>query len=177
MRKIYVTLVVVLAMAFGVKAQEGFSVGPFIGVPVADGGDFATFSLGFDATYQFAIADKFSVGPSLGFSHSFGDTYYGFDYDDTQFVPIAGAGRFYINEMFTVGLDLGYAVGINDGNDGGVYYRPMFGYNINEKIQLNASYRGVRSSYDNVYYDGYGYYSRSVDWNFGILSVGAMFSF
>ncbi|GGH48020.1 hypothetical protein [Mangrovimonas yunxiaonensis] len=181
MKNILLAWVVVLTAVYGVRAQEGFSVGAFIGLPMADGSDFATFSLGVDATYQFAIGEKFSAGPALGFSHSFGETrtYYGvdLDYDDVQFVPIAGAGRFYINEMFTVGLDLGYAVGINDGNDGGVYYRPMFGYNINEKIQLNASYRGVRSSYDDVYYNSYGYYSRSVNWNFGILSVGAMFSF
>ncbi|RSK38231.1 hypothetical protein [Mangrovimonas spongiae] len=177
MKKVFLSVIAVLALTLGMNAQEGISVGPFIGLPVSDGGDVATFSAGFDVTYQFAINEKFSVGPATGYSHSFGDTYYGLDYDDTQFIPIAGAGRFYINEMFTVGLDLGYALGINDGNDGGFYYRPMFGYNINDMIQLNASYRGVRSSYDNVYYNGSNVYRSSVDWNYGILSVGAMFSF
>ena len=79
--------------------------------------------------------------------------------------------------MFTVGLDLGYAVGINDGNDGGVYYRPMFGYNINEKIQLNASYRGVSLGDANRVYYGNTYYDYGYTGSFGILSVGAMFSF
>ncbi|WP_417867760.1 outer membrane beta-barrel protein [Xanthomarina gelatinilytica] len=176
MKKLFL-LTVLTALSFtAVKAQEGFNLGAFIGLPVADGSDYATFSAGLDVNYLFGINEKFSVGPATGYSHSFGDTYYGLDYDDTQFIPIAGAGRFNINEMFTVGLDLGYAVGINDGNDGGFYYRPMFGYNINDKIQVNASYRGVRSSYDDVYYNGYGYYNRSVDWNFGILSVGASFN-
>ncbi|WP_223033535.1 outer membrane beta-barrel protein [Hanstruepera marina] len=176
MKKLLLVAVFTVFSLTSVKAQEGFSIGAFIGLPVADGGDFATFSIGVDATYQFSINEKFSVGPTVGFSHSFGDEYFGLDYDDTQFLPIAGAGRFYINEMFTVGLDLGYAVGINDGNDGGFYFRPMFGYNINERIQLNASYRGVSSSYDDTYYINGTVYRNSVNSNFGILSVGATFS-
>lgn len=76
-----------------------------------------------------------------------------------------------------VGLDLGYAIGINDGNDGGVYFKPMFGYNITDMIQLNAAFRGVSlgnaRAYNGGVYDSSYYYGGT----FSIFSVGAMFNF
>ena len=53
------------------------------------------------------------------------------------------AARFMASEKFMLGADLGYALGMNEGNDGGFYYRPMAGYNVSAQFQVNLSYIGV----------------------------------
>lgn len=175
MKKLCFSIVTMFLLTIGVQAQGGFNLGVFVGIPVADGADVATFSTGIDVSYLFEINDKFSLGPATGYSHSFGDSVgnSSLDYDDFQYIPIAGAGRFHINEMFTVGVDLGFAVGVNDGNDGGFYFRPLFGYNVTEKIMLTASYRGISLSNKTIY-DGTTYYGYGG--SFSILSVGASFN-
>ena len=169
MKKFFFTTFAILSFIFTTQAQDGINIGAFIGVPIS--GSYASFSVGLDANYLFPITDKISVGPATGFSHSFAKTnaYFGVVYgDDFQYIPIAAAGRYAINDKMVGGFDLGYGLGINDGNDGGIYYRPSFGYNIKEKIQLNASYRGLSlGSGNGVYYRG----------SFAIFSVGATFNF
>ena len=181
MKKLFITTVAVLGMFFNIQAQEGFNVGGYLGVPV-DGSEYATFSIGFDANYLFEVTDRIDVGPAVNLSHSFGKKryYINDDFNEVsisdpfQFVAIAGAGRFSINDKMTAGVDAGFAIGINDGNDGGFYFRPLFGYNIKENIQLNASIIGIamgggRRVYVNDNY--YGYYG-----TFGIFAVGATFN-
>lgn len=79
--------------------------------------------------------------------HTFGDevTIAGvtFEVDDDQFIPIAASGRFEVAPNFTLGADVGYAIGINDGNDGGFYYSPRAQYSVSEAIDIVAAYRGV----------------------------------
>ena len=147
MRKLSMTVVAVLVMTIGIQAQSGLSLGANVGLPIGDAGDVSTFSIGFDSSYLFEVSEKLSAGPAISFTNAFGDTFdsgsLSFDYDDIQFLPVAAAARFMPAESFSVGADIGYAVGINDGNDGGFYYRPMVGYNINDKMQVSASYRGI----------------------------------
>ena len=175
MKKLFITTVAVLGMFFNIQAQEGFNVGGYLGVPVVDGSDYATFSLGLDANYLFEVVDRIAVGPAVSIGHSFGSdrTYYNgtvvvTDNDPFQFAAIAGAGRFSINDKMTAGADIGFAIGINDGNDGGLYFRPMFGYNIIDNIQLNASLIGISSGRSGTYGYDYG--------TFGIFAVGATFN-
>jgi hypothetical protein len=143
---------VILIAAFFVaglslQAQEGASVGINLGLPTGDAGDFSSFSIGVDFTYLWSVSDQFDAGVAAGFSNAFGkeiDTPLGsFEVDDVQFLPIAAAGRVHLSEEITAGADLGYALGINDGNDGGFYYRPMVGYSLSEKLGLNLSYTGI----------------------------------
>lgn len=134
-----------LAVFFGlscVKAQE-FNGGIHAGLPIGDAGDIATFSLIAELNYLFDVADGLQVGPSVGFSHSFGEEIGGFEIDDIQFLPIAAAGRYNFTPEFSGGVDLGYAVGINDGNDGGFYYSPRVAYAATEKLDIVLAYRGV----------------------------------
>ena len=172
MKKLFFIALLVCGLPLGVQAQGcGFNLGAYLGFP-ASGSDYTSFSVGLDANYLFEINEKFAVGPATGFSHSFGKDYYGVN-EDVQFIPVAAAGRFNINDKMSVGVDLGYAIGVSDGDHGGFYYRPLFGYNITEMIQLNASYIGVSRS-NNRYYDGFAYYSYGS--TFGIASIGATFN-
>lgn len=135
-------LFVGLPSAFG---QGNFRFGVNGGIPVGDVEDFSNFHIGTDVAYMFNIAEFLDVGPMVGYSHYFSEdiTIGGekFEIDDVQFLPIAASGRFGLSSIY-LGADLGYAVGIEDGNDGGFYYRPVVGYKIG-KLGIAASYEGI----------------------------------
>ena len=131
----------------GVYAQGDLKVGVNAGLPTGDAGDAWGFNVTLDVNYLWEAGDNFKAGVATGFSHSFGksiDTGFGsFDVEDAQFLPLAGAARFAVSDEFTLGADLGYAVGISDGNDGGFYYAPRVQYSISETLDVVLSYRGV----------------------------------
>lgn len=161
-------IVAILVAGLSVNAQDDgskssggeFNVGINLGFPTSDASDFYTFVLGVEINYLFEVSDAFEVGPSLSFVNYFGDEVFGFDIDDASFLPIAAAARFNVSENFVLGADLGYGIGLSpSGNDGGFYYRPMVGFNINSKIMLQATYSGISIN------DG---------GTFGNFSIGAM---
>ncbi|MCW5517507.1 outer membrane beta-barrel protein [Muriicola sp. Z0-33] len=143
-------LVIIAALAvfgFSANAQEGLKAGINLGLPVGDAGDVSGFSIGLDVWYHWAVSDDFNAGVATGFSNAFGksvDIGIGsIDVPDVQFIPVAASGRFNASDEFTIGADLGYAVGLNDGNDGGFYYRPIVGYGVSDNIELSLSYTGI----------------------------------
>lgn len=149
-----VLLIAALAV-FGLSvanAQQGLKLGATAAIPGGDAADFTTFGFGIDAAYLFEVGPGFLVGATAGYHHFFGDDIeelgFTIEVDDFQFAPIAGSARYYFTDDFFGGVDLGYAVGINDGNDGGLYYRPKIGYNLGP-IALLASYAGVSIDGDN----------------------------
>ena len=81
--------------------------------------------------------------------------------DDQQYLTLAAAARLKLFGIVSGGADIGYAIGINDGNDGGFYFRPVVGIDIADTIELNVSY-------ENISNDG-------VNW--GNLNVGVLFDF
>ena len=130
------------------QAQEGFRAGINLALPTGDASDVSGFSIGLDATYLWNVAESFDVGVATGFTNAFGKEidvpgFGSVELDDVQFLPIAAAARYHVTDKFRAGADLGYAIGISDGNDGGFYYRPMVGYGLNEKMELNLSYTGI----------------------------------
>lgn len=146
MKKILLIAAIAVFGITSVQAQEGgVKVGLTVALPMGDAGDFSTFGAGLDVAYLANVADSFLVGAATGYQHFFGktETIAGFEieFDDVQFIPIAAAARFDLDGLF-FGADLGYALGVNDGNDGGFYYRPKAGYSFGN-ISLLASYIGV----------------------------------
>ncbi|MFD1079710.1 hypothetical protein, partial [Longispora fulva] len=77
--------------------------------------------------------------------HFFGDSgedeFGSWEVEDFQFLPLAASARFNMNQFFA-GADVGYAVGVNDGNEGGFYYKPLAGINFG-KIGALVSYSGI----------------------------------
>jgi len=144
-------LIMAAIAAFGftsVQAQEGgIKLGINFGLPVGDEffKNYSSFNLSVDAAYLITVADSFQVGPTIGYSHFFAKEYEflgaNVKGDDIQFIPIAGSARFDLDGLF-FGADLGYAVGVNDGNDGGFYYKPKIGYNLGP-ASLIFSYSGI----------------------------------
>ncbi len=127
-------------------SQSAWKIGVNAGIPVGDVEDIATFQLGLDVAYLYPVSDLFSVGALAGYSHYFGDdinTGLGtVSVDDFSFLPIAASARFGFEDSLFAGLDLGYAIGLNDDNDGGFYYRPKVGYDIGP-LAIIASFAGI----------------------------------
>ena len=154
---LFVTAIAVLSLT-SMNAQT-FKVGATAGVAVSDAGDVADWALGVDAYYYFTDIDApIEFGATAGFRNFFMSEDV---FDDGQFLPVAAAARIKLFGIVSGGADLGYAVGINDGNDGGFYYRPVVGIDIADTIELNVSFESISN-------DG-------VTW--GNLNAGILFEF
>lgn len=153
MKKLMLLAAVAVFSLSNVNAQE-LRAGLNGGIPMGDAGDFYTFTFGVDVTYLFLeVSEDFQVGAATGYSTSSGDdmdlgTFAGvslgtIEIDSFDYIPLAAAGRYSLSEAFLLGVDLGYAIVMTDGADGGLYYRPMIGYNFTEDLQATLSYVGV----------------------------------
>ena len=166
MKKLFLVAAIAVFGISNTYAQTGLEVGVNFALPVGDADDYSTFTLGFDVAYLFEVSENFNAGIASGFTNAFGDSYnflgQSYDYDDVQFIPVAAAGRFYPTENLYLGGDIGYAIGVNTGNDGGFYYRPRIGYSLTEMIGVNVSYTGIS-------FDGGG--------NWETIGLGFEFSF
>ncbi len=138
MKKLLLIVVFIIFGIAGSYAQGEIRMGVNAGVPLGDADDFSTLNFGADIAYLFGVADVFSVGPLVGYSHFLGDG----EAVDYHFIPLAASGRFGLSNAFFIGADLGYAIGADDGNDGGFFYRPKLGYDFG-LIGLIASYSGI----------------------------------
>ncbi|MFZ0489864.1 MAG: hypothetical protein WBV11_15945 [Salegentibacter sp.] len=125
-------------------SQGGFRIGVNAGIPVGDISDYSNLQLGADVAYRIGFADMLEVGPLVGYSVFFGDN----NASDVQFLPVAASGRLGLTAFF-VGADIGYAVGLDTGNDGGFYYKPQLGYNLGP-VSLILSYSGVSMNGGNI---------------------------
>ena len=180
----------------------GFYVGANIGISVInssvinaipgsnDVDDFGSFNFGFDLAYLFEVIDNLEVGLLVGYTHYvangeyekvyFDDDDYPYtvdaDFKDASFVPISSSARYYFGDhRFFGGMDLGYAINVagDDAVDGGLFFRPKFGFNLGV-VTLIASYQRVGGDADYGDVDGNTYYSLS---GFSSFNAGAEFSF
>ncbi|HOD11121.1 MAG TPA: hypothetical protein PKH91_10295, partial [Flavobacterium sp.] len=135
-----IILTVAAVFAFGVaNAQDGaFKLGAHVGIPMGDIKDASSLNYGLDAAYVWSVADKFKAGVTTGY-----DVFSGKDgIDDITFLPVAATGQYSFSDKIFGGLDLGYAVGISDNNDGGLLYQPKVGYQA-EKFEVALGYKGI----------------------------------
>ena len=147
-----------------VNAQT-FKFGASVGLPAADAADISTLVLGVDAYYYFTEIDApVEFGLNAGFRNFFGDEInvlgQTVSIDDAQFLPVAAAARLKLFGILSGGADIGYALGVSDGLDGGFYFRPVVGIDIADAIEINASYENI-----------------SDEANWGNINVGILFEF
>lgn len=116
-------------------AQNNFRYGANIGIPVGDA-DGYDLQVGADLAYMFEVRQGFGVGPMLGYTNFLSDSF------SVSFMPVAVTGRYGLIEAFFVGADLGYGISLEDGLDGGFFYRPKVGYEFGSVVGL-VSYSGI----------------------------------
>ena len=160
MKKFLLTIAMV-ALGFAANAQDGtLNVGANIALPIGDSSNAYSFSYGGEVNYLFNLAEDFDLGASFSYIQYIGKEENGIDFPSVAFLPVAAAGRYNLSEKFVVGADLGFAIGVDEGNDGGFYYRPMVGYKVMDNITLQATYSGISSDGATVSNIGLGaYYS------------------
>jgi len=129
------------------QAQEGFRIGIQGGIPTGDFDEAVSLMIGADVGYMWVLGEYFDLGIATGYVHGFGDKFelesIAAERPDVQFLPLAGAFRFWPVRDLSIGGNVGQAIGINDGNDGGFYYRPMIGYLFNQTTEINISYTAI----------------------------------
>lgn len=134
-------------LATGLLAQEGFKIGFQGGIPIGDFDDQVSLTIAADVGYMWALGEVVDLGVASGFINGFTDKFDAeselADLPNVQFVPAAASLRFWPSNSFSIGADGGYAIGINEGNDGGLYVRPLIGYLFGTFTELNISYTYV----------------------------------
>ncbi len=146
-------LIAVFAICgLGTVNAQGFSAGVTLGIPVGDAGNVSSFVYGADVLYMFNADEEFTYGVATGYQTYVGKTIsipglggglFDFEVPNSNFIPLAAAGRYVISEKFSAGADIGYAINTTSGGTSGFYYRPMLVYNMSETMRLNASYSGI----------------------------------
>ena len=155
MKKNIFTLFLIFT-AFALQAQRNvdrtnFRAGINGGLVLGDFSEAYSFGLGVDMYHHWGVAKALDIGVTAGFFNAFGskentsangeitET----EFDNVQFLPVGASIRVYPgkNVGFKFGGDVGYAVGINAGNEGALYYRPSLGIDLRDGTsELNISY-------------------------------------
>ena len=148
-----------LLCVFATQAQ-GLNGSVRASLPMGDADEVYSFGLAAELDYYFEAGDGFLVGPTVGFKYYFVKSDYSDFVDGAAFLPIGGSARFGISEDFWAGADLGYAVGVSEGNDGGFWYEPYIMYGLGG-VGIIASYSGISS-------DGYTFSSVNLGVAFGL---------
>ncbi len=143
----YIIACMIALISIGLNAQQGFKLGIQGGLPINDFNDEVAMSTGIDLGYMHALGERVDAGIVTGLIYGFHETFHSEvvirDLQDIQFLPVAAAVHIWPSNSFSFGLEGGYAVGINKGNDGGLYYRPIAGYLVSSGAAINLSYTSI----------------------------------
>ena len=141
-----IVLSLLLLIGTGMYAQQGFKIGLNGGLPVSqEVNDIVSLVAGVDLGYHYALGEVVDAGIMTGFINGFPEKFDsgGADLPHVQFLPLAASFRIWPSNSFSLGGDLGYALGLNDGNDGGFYYKPLVGYLMGAQTEVSLSYTGI----------------------------------
>ena len=90
--------------------------------------------IGLDGELLFNVDANFKVGAATGLIFA--------TENNGVILPLALAGRFKADTKFNLGLDLGFALPINNSSSS-LYVRPMLEYQLSYKSRLKFSYSGL----------------------------------
>ncbi|MES2485378.1 MAG: hypothetical protein V4581_05425 [Bacteroidota bacterium] len=124
----------------GFAQQDGFRLGAHGALPIGKASDVSSFNVGADASYLWQVHEIVAIGVATGYSTYLGKK----DFDNYSFVPVAFSGRVKQGESLFYTADVGYAIALQDGADGGLYYQGKIGW-TNSKLDIFIFYKGVSS--------------------------------
>lgn len=140
-------LITMTIFAMPIFAQEGFKMGVQAGLPFNDFNEAVSIVVGADVSYMYPLGEIVDIGPAVGFIHGFAETFQTYevrkDLKPVQFAPLSAGIRFWTSNDFSFGGNVGWALGISDGNDGGLYYRPTIAYLMSSSVEVNLSYTAI----------------------------------
>ena len=119
--KKFIFIFAALFLGTGISNAQGPArVAADLGLPVGDISDFSSFALAFNFAYFFELTGDLEAGPEVGFSTFFMKDVGTISIDNESFIPIKAKVKWSINDQVAAEGGVGYGVGLNDGNDGGV---------------------------------------------------------
>lgn len=131
MKKIILTLSIIMSTISLANAQDLF-VETKIELPAEN--DYI-FGGGLTFGYYFDLADNLRIGPSIAADYYLADSES--SASNALYIPLAVSTDFQFADNTSIGLDVGYSLGVSPSNaKGGFYYRPSIRYNI---IQVSYS--------------------------------------
>ncbi len=157
MKKILFLTVLLIGVNVNTQSQ-GLSFGINAGVTTGNINNTHSVAFGFDVNYLYEITEQIEIGAATGYIFFYGKDVNGTKSVSKSYIPIAATVRFNNDSSrFFVGGDFGYAIGISSSGDrGGIYFKPMLGYNISESIELNLFYTGIKKEQPTYSYVGLG---------------------
>ena len=155
--KTIITTLVLIVTSLSIQAQvdrTNFRAGLNAGLVTGDASDFYSFSLGLDILHVWGLSKEIDLGVATGFNNAFGEeetfsnggVTINTEFANVQYIPAAVALRIYPSYGFKFGGDIGYAIGVSNGFDGGFYYKPLIGLDINGATELNVSYAAISNN-------------------------------
>lgn len=167
-----IVFLLLFAFSTNVNAQKGFRLEADVGVPIGAANDYHTIVLQSNLYYLFEVSKDIALGPTSGGLFFLGNVTFfnnteGYSYSGNipeAYIPFAIAGRIDLLNVFSIGLDTGYAFKLSGG--GGFYFRPVITYNFTEKLAIIGSYSNI---YEGGYTQGYegGFTATSI--NIGVI--------
>jgi len=157
MKKITLSVFMSLLTFFSLKAQSNFEIGVIFGTTINEVYGSRSGNIGGGVAYYFQPVDNLRVGPLVLFDHFSSNDSYGID---ASFLDIAASAKYNFIPALFGGLDLGYAVALEEGYNGGFMARPRFGWST-RLTDLYIAYKGIFATQD--------YYSES-QYNYAAVS-------
>ncbi len=146
---------ITLFLLFAMNMHGQFKAGINGGIPSGDYADYYSFSFGVDLYYLFGEPDALlNIGANAAFLNYVGEELgsgaSNIEIEAAQFIPLAAVARLNLLNFITLGPDVGYALGLNDGNDGGFYWRGVVGLIFVNTIEIDLFYHSV--SFESIPY-------------------------
>lgn len=157
MKKIFLVFTFFLGLTC-FSQQEKLNIGVNGGITIGNLKPVSSAAFGFDANYLFEVFEDLNIGPSLNFIYFLTEEVEGVKRDPYMYLPIGGAIRFQsIDDKFFVGADFGFAIGISPkGDNGGIFFKPMVGYNATDDLKVHLFYSGIKKRLPTYGYVGIG---------------------
>ncbi len=153
-KSVFISLFLFCAISLNAQRnvdRTNFRAGVNGGLVLGDFSEAYNFGLGLDFSHHWGVSKMLDIGLTTGFHNAFGskestETNGGFtetEFGNIQYIPVGASLRIYPgkNVGFKFGGDVGYALGLNEGNEGALYYRPSLGIDVKGGIsEVNISY-------------------------------------
>lgn len=158
MKKLFLSACLGLIGLVGVNAQEGLKAEATVGATIGDGADAFGINFGAAASYLYPVMENLHVGGKVGLDIFGGKKVDAVIIDgvavnsnlkaqNMTLIPITASAQYDFMDQFFAGVDLGYAISLNNDYNGGFYFMPKGGWQ-NEFIQVFAYLKGISSKID-----------------------------
>lgn len=149
MKKLILSAMLAVAGLMTANAQEGLKAGAHIGIPMGDSTDYLGVNFGAEVSYLYPVMENLHVGGIAGVDIFTGKDEPGTIYKTKNLtvLPIAASAQYDFLEQFFGAVDIGYALSLSKGYNGGFYFQPKAGWQ-NEYFQAFLFIKSFGSGID-----------------------------